>query len=150
MRRRRKKDILKNVYPHSCHFWFSSTPSSKPEFSFDFIPLRPKEFFFLLLMFEFAGDKLFEFLFIWKCLEFPLLCEGYLSWVYSSCLLVSFLLYLLLPSVPPPVPPFLHTFILILTFFLLLFPYIYHTLSTSLIPLISFNLCFSASCLWCV
>ena len=107
-------------------------------------------FFLLLLMFEFAGDKLFEFLFIWKCLEFPLLCAGYLSWVYSSCLLVSFLLSLLLPSFPLPVPPFLHTFILILTFFLLLFPFIYHTLSTSPIPLISFNLCFSASCLWCV
>ena len=91
-----------------------------------------------------------EFLFIWKCLEFPLPCEGFLSWVCSSCLLVSFLPSSLLPSFPPPVSPFLHAFILILIFFLLLFPYIYYTLSVSPIPLISFYLCFSASCLWCV
>ena len=58
----------------------------------------------------------------------------YLEYIVLVCSFPFFLPH----SFPPPISPFLHAFILILIFFLLLFPYIYHTLSVSPIPLISF------------
>ena len=39
----RKNNIFFNVYPHSCHFWFSSIPSGRPGVSFDFLLFHRKE-----------------------------------------------------------------------------------------------------------
>ena len=88
-----------------------------------------------------------EFLVIWKCLEFPLPCEGYLSWVYSSCLLVSFLPSPLLPSTYLSLPSCLYFNFDILPIIVPLYLSYPFRLSN---PFNFFFFFFSASCLWFV